>query len=311
MKILLAGASGFIGSHLVKLLCHLGHEVTAFCRSPEKIKSLEHPGLKIVAGLMDEFSLVSRLVEHQDVVIHCALGWGDSAVEMLQHDTLPAVNLFEQAVAAGVKKIIYTSSSVAVGEYRPLMTEETVCRPLDMYSATKLSTEAYLLALSRNTKTECNILRPVYTFGNPAAPGCATQPDQRFWNMAKMAVEGMPIELIKNDGTQLIWVDDLIKTYQYFLDTSSTREILTVGSDSQYTWETCARKIIHYVNSTSKIILQDRGWAPGGCIWSNMNMKKILPEAAECDLHLQDHIEYVCEVVSARHRSLQDPGVSA
>jgi UDP-glucose 4-epimerase len=310
MKILVTGASGFIGSHLTKYLVGSGHEVTAFCRTPEKIKALSHQNLHVVAGLIGDFPLVKRLVKNQDVVIHCALGWGNSAVEMLERDTLPAVNLFELALEADAKKLIYTSSSIAVGEYRPLMTEETVCRALDMYSATKISTEAYLLALSRASNTECNILRPVYTFGNPASQGCATQPDQRFWSIAKSALAGSPIELIKNDGTQLVWVGDLLKLYQYFLDTSLTRQILVAGSDTQYSWESIARKIIDYTDSSSEIILQDKGWAAGGCIWSNDNMKKILPEAAECEKHLNEHIQHVCDSVSTSQRDFQHMGVS-
>lgn len=311
MKVLITGASGFIGSHLVKHLSDVGHTITAFCRTPEKINSLRNRHVEIVQGLIEDFPLIKRVVASQDAVIHCALGWGDAAVEMMQRDTLPAINLFEQAIAANVKKIIATSSCLAVGEYRSLMSEESVCRPLDFYSATKAAMESYLLALSRTTATECNILRPIYTFGNPVAHGCTTQPDRRFWSFASLAREGRPINLIKNDGTQLIWVGNLVKLYEHFLDSSITRKIITAGSDFQYSWDFIASQIISRLGSSSEIILRDMGWQANGCIWSNAEMKKVLPQAGECLAHLQDHIEYVCNAVGSEERVAEITGVIA
>jgi UDP-glucose 4-epimerase len=305
MKLLITGASGFIGSHLVRHFSEAGHAITAFCRSPQKIRFLALDNVRVVQGLIEDFALVATLVKHQDAVIHCALGWGDTGVEMLQRDTLPAVHLSERAIEAGVRKIIVTSSSVAVGEYRPMMDEETVSRPIDFYSATKSAIEGYLLAQSRSTATECNIVRPIYTFGQPAAEGCATQPDQRFWNFARAALEDDPIRLIKNDGTQFAWVGDLVRVYEHLLQASCTRSIINVGSDSQHSWESIASRIISRLNSSSEIILEERGWLPNGSVWCNSRMKAILPQAGECSAHLSDHIDYVCDVSMARAPRIQ------
>ena len=73
MKLLITGASGFIGSHLVKHFSNVGHEVTAFCRTPRKIESLTHANVRVVQGLIEDFPLVEGLVKNQDAVIHCAL----------------------------------------------------------------------------------------------------------------------------------------------------------------------------------------------------------------------------------------------
>ena len=311
MKLLITGASGFIGSHLVKHFSNVGHEVTAFCRTPQKIESLRRANVHLVQGLIEDFPLVERLVKNQDAVIHCALGWGTTAVEMMQRDTLPAVNLFERAMAAGVRKIINTSSSVAVGEYRAIMDEDSVCRPLDFYGATKAAVEGYLLAQSRTTATECNIVRPTYTFGQPAAYGCATQPDRRFWNFARDALEGRDIRLIRNDGTQLIWVGDLVRLYDHFLQASCTRTIVYAGSDSQYSWEDIASAIVTRLHSSSELVLEDIGWRRNGSVWSNAKMKRILPDAGDCSKHLEDHIEYVCDVSAARGTATVMDGVLA
>ncbi len=305
MKLLITGASGFIGSHLVKHFSNAGHEITAFCRTPQKIRSLAHANVRVVEGLLEDFPLVASLVKDQEAVIHCALGWGDTAVEMLRRDTLPAVHLFERAIEAGVRKIIETSSSVAVGEYRPVMDEATASRPIDFYSATKSAVEGFLLAQSRTTDTECNIVRPIYTFGHPAAEDCTTQPDRRFWNFARDALAGIPIRLIKNDGTQFVWIGDLVRLYDHLLRASCTRSIINVGSDSQHSWESIASKIISRLHSSSQIILEDAGWRPNGSVCCNWRMKEILPDAGECSLHLLDHIDYVCDESMARASRIQ------
>jgi UDP-glucose 4-epimerase len=219
---------------------------------------------------------------------------------MLRRDTLAAVHLFERAIAAGVRKILHTSSVVAVGEYRTLMDEDSVCRPLDLYGASKAAAEAYLLAQSRSTSTECNIIRPIYTFGEPAAEGCATQPDRRFWNFAQAALEGRDITLIKNDGTQLMWIGDLVRLYEHFLRVSCTRTVVNAGSDSQYGWEDIAAAIASRLRSPVRLVLEDIGWRRNGCLWSNARMKEILPDAGDCSTHLAEHIDYVCNVMAAR-----------
>jgi UDP-glucose 4-epimerase len=311
MKLLITGASGFIGSHLVRHFSAAGHEITAFCRTPHKIRSLARGNVRVVQGLIEDFPLVARLVENQDVVIHCALGWGSTAVEMLERDTLPAVHLFERALAADVKKIINTSSCVAVGEYRPLMDEDSVCRPLDFYSATKSAVEGYLLAQSRNAATACSIIRPIYTFGEPAAEGCATQPDRRFWDFASAALAGRPIRLIRNDGTQFIWIGELVRLYDHLVHATGTRTVITAGSDRQHSWQSIASSVISRLNSSSEIVLEDLGWQPNGCIWSNAKMKEILPAAGDCSKHLLDHINYVCDISLARGLPLDSEGVLA
>jgi UDP-glucose 4-epimerase len=311
MKILITGASGFIGSHLVKHFSRAGHEVTAFCRTPRKISSLALGNVRVVQGLIEDFAVVDGLVKDQEAVIHCALGWGTTAVEMMRLDTLPAVHLFERAIAAKVRKIVHTSSSVAVGEYRTLMDEDSVCRPLDLYSATKAATEAYLLALSRSCDTECNIIRPIYTFGEPAATGCTTQPDRRFWNFAQAALEGRDITLIKNDGTQLMWIGDLVRLYEHFLQSSCTRAVVNAGSDRQYCWQDIAAAIITRLRSPSRLVLEDTGWRRDGSLWCNARMKAVLPGAGDCSGHLEEHIDYVCSSTAARVSAPARAGVVA
>src|SRR5829696_6094888 len=72
MKLLIFGASGKTGQHLVSQALEQGHMVTAFARTPAKIK-LQHQNLHVVQGNIADFSLVESAVKGQDVVLS-ALG---------------------------------------------------------------------------------------------------------------------------------------------------------------------------------------------------------------------------------------------
>lgn len=301
MKILITGASGFIGSHLTDYLCTQGHQVTAFCRRPEKIALLKQKKysattvLKIEQGLLEDRAKLAQLVKTQDALIHCALGWGETPVEMLVRDTLPSVALFEDAINEGVSKIIYTSSAVATGEYRLLMNKDSVCLPIDAYSATKAATENYLMALSRDSKTQCNIVRPTYTFGNPVVSGASCQPDQKILDMIKRAASDQPIQLIEHDGVQMIWVGNLVKAYEKLLDENVTRSIVIAGSQQQIKWSQIAQKVIARLESSSVIELQKLGWSEAGCLWSTELFETVLGEDQDLLEKINEHIDYLCK----------------
>ncbi len=297
MKILIVGGSGFIGVHVAHRLLSLGHEITVLSRNPDKISTSALPGARLVSGCISDFTAIEKALHGQEVVIHCALGWGDSAVDMIQRDTLPSVHLFEKASASSVRRIIYTSSAVATGEYRSSMDANTASRPIDYYSATKSAAEGYLLAISHRTGMRCNIVRPVYTFGNPLWPGGPTQPDATFRNMASSAVNNLPISIIKNGGVQLIPATTLATLYERLISHCDTRNILIAGSDRQYSWRSIAESIISKLGSSSEIIMEDLGWSSEGSTWSNQETKQLVPEVAECDVELENHIEYVCSCI--------------
>lgn len=306
MKILITGASGFIGSHLTNYLCSQGHAVTAFCRRPEKIALLKkkYPAntqLRLERGLLEDRAGLAQLLKAQDVLIHCALGWGETPVEMLVRDTLPSVALFEDAINQDVQKIIYTSSAVATGEYRLSMDQNSVCLPIDAYSATKAATENYLMALSRDSKTQCNIVRPTYTFGNPVVKGATCQPDQKIVEMIKRAAHHQSLQLIEHDGVQMIWVGTLVKIYETLLHENITRSIIIAGSEQQIKWTQVAQKVIEKLQSDSVIELKHLGWSEAGCLWSTELFRRSLGEDQHLLEKLDEHIDYLCAEHSQHH----------
>ena len=72
LHILIIGATGGTGRQLVRQALELGHQVTAFVRTPARLK-VEHPNLRIVKGNVLDYALLESAVRGQNVVV-CVLG---------------------------------------------------------------------------------------------------------------------------------------------------------------------------------------------------------------------------------------------
>lgn len=294
MKIFVTGGMGFIGSYLVMEFLKGGHEVTVLARNTEKISAFQSmPGLRIVqGGLEDRDVIISSLPGH-DACVHNALHWGDSAQEMLLKDTLSSVFLFETAAKAGVKHMVYTSSTAAMGEFRPDMNEESKCKPVDFYGATKEACEAFLLAMASQTPMRCNIVRPGYTFGNPVVDGAPMEVDSRFREIVQNAKNNENIYLTQYDGTQFIWAADLAKVFRAVIESESNRQIY-FGLGQEFTsWERIAQEAVKQSGSTSQILLEDKGYGKEPFLFDLRKIQRDFGFSFASWDQLVDHVGYL------------------
>lgn len=163
MKILVTGATGKVGSRFVPRLIANGYDVTILVRDAAKVL----PGVKVVVGdLFDEASLVPA-VAGMDAVIHLAALFrtftDNEGIIKTNHDG--TVALANAAIAAGVKRFVFTSTSNVYGSgyKRPAREEEAVDindpRP---YASSKVAAEQALLALPLDVR----ILRLGFVYGD-------------------------------------------------------------------------------------------------------------------------------------------------
>ena len=304
MKIFTTGGTGFIGSYVVKTLSDAGHQITVLARNPEKVPALRKlPGVSLVKGKINDKNVISKTIAGSEVCIHIALHWGDSAVEMLLNDTHSSVQLFELAAKAGVKEIIYTSST-AVNDWiymdsnaRELGEKNTVYdntkqRPVTYYGATKGATELFLNAVAFNYNLKFNIIRPGYTFGNPVVPGASTQSDTRFAEIVKKAVRGESIELVKNDGTQFIWAGDLAEIYLAVMESEKNGKMYFGLGDKFITWESIARETVSMLGSESKILVKDMGWTDKPALFDVSGIERDFCFSFSSWERIKEHIRY-------------------
>jgi UDP-glucose 4-epimerase len=304
MNIFLTGGTGFIGSYILKALSEKGHIITVLARNPDKVPALKIlPGVKMVEGEIDDADVIAESVKGKEVCIHVALHWGETAREMLLRDTYASVQLFELAVKAGVKEIIYTSSTAvndwvymdeisrAEGEKNTVF-ENTKARPVTNYGATKGATELYLNAIAFEHKIKCNIVRPGYTFGNPAVEGASMQSDLRFRKIVQSALLNTDIEVIRYDGTQFIWAGDLAKIYLATLE-SNVNGMMYFGLGNRFiSWEKIAAEAKVKLNSRSKIVVNDLGWPEKPALFDVSAIQRDFGFSFDSWERIRKHIDY-------------------
>lgn len=300
MNIFVTGGTGFIGSYVVHELVQCGHKVTILARNSTKVSGfLNHSQIDILQGTLYDNSVIEKGLSGKDACVHIALGWGDTALDMLEMDTKSSLFIFETAAQLGLKKLIYTSSTAAVGELRERMNEEFCTRPVDFYGATKAASEVFLSAISHKYPMQCNIIRPGYTFGNPVVEGAFMQPDHRFKEIVGKARKNEDIHLIKNDGTQFIWAGDLAKLYAAVLHSDNNRQIYLGLGTEFVTWEEITQYAIDYTGSKSRIILEDKGWTRGSFLFDVSKMGRDFGFEFTSMEKIREHVRYIASLNEA------------
>lgn len=178
-KILVTGADGFIGSHLVEALARAGHDVRAFvlynsfsswgwldAADPDLMKSVE-----IFAGDIRDPNGVRTAMNGCDVVLHLAALIAipysyhspDTYVDTNVKGTL---NVVQAARDLGVERVICTSTSEVYGTARFVpITEDHPLQGQSPYSASKIGADAIALSYHAAFGTPVTVLRPFNTYG--------------------------------------------------------------------------------------------------------------------------------------------------
>lgn len=294
MNVYVTGGTGFIGSHVVKELVSKGHSVHVLARNVRKAPGIAAlPRVKMIKCDLTKPGAV-KAVTKPYALVHVALCWGDTGPEMIKNETLLSVSLIERAIKKGAKKIIYTSSTAAMGGIKTDVDENSMRAPSDFYGATKGSAELFISAYSSYyPKLELNIIRPGYTFGNPAAAGAPTEPDKRFLNICRNAREGKPIEVIKHDGTQFIHAPDLAKIYSAVLEGKFRNEIF-FGLGAEFsTWEEIARYAVKKAGTKSRVVIKDLGWSAKPMLYRVDKIRKYFGYSFKPGKSLKQHVDYL------------------
>jgi nucleoside-diphosphate-sugar epimerase len=173
-RILITGANGFMGSHLVNSQLAQGHQVRAGDLHMDYLATLSSdPNLEIIPGDFTKPEMAKQLVDGIDVVYHLASAHLDVSLPDEHYravNVIGTLNLVKAAYQAGVRRFVHCSSVGVIGDVQsPPADETSPCHPTHIYEETKWAGEQALLAFVRETGFPLAVARPAWVYG-PRCP---------------------------------------------------------------------------------------------------------------------------------------------
>ena len=205
MKILVTGATGFVGRAVLARLAASGYVTIPAVRSSAGL-----PGEQLV-GELDSDTNWTVALNSVDAVVHLAarvhvMHDGENFPQEAFHrvNALGTVRLAEQAAAAGVKRLVFLSSIKVNGEGSPIPYRETdPPAPLDPYAISKWEAEQGLHNITARTGLEVVILRPPLVYG----PGVKAN----FRRLMDAVRRGIPLPFGSIDNRRsMLYLENLV-----------------------------------------------------------------------------------------------------
>lgn len=267
-KILVTGADGFIGSHLVEELVRRGFNVRAFVfynsfnswgwldQSPDSIKE----SLEVFSGDIRDTHGVKTAMKGCDLIFHLAALIGipysyhspDTYVDTNVKGTL---NILQAARELKAKKVLVTSTSEVYGTalYVPI-DEKHPRQGQSPYSATKIGADSMTEAFYRSFGLPVAIVRPFNTFG-PRQSARAVIPTI----ITQLLSGKTEIKLGSLHPTRdLVFVKDTVNGFIEIAQSDRTvGEEINISTQTEVSIGSLAQKIILMINPEAKIVADD------------------------------------------------------
>jgi nucleoside-diphosphate-sugar epimerase len=210
-RVLVTGAAGFIGSHVVDALLAEGHSVVAVDRRSPVDDPIAAVNMADV-GASSRLTLVvadlgtadlARLLTGCDTVFHLAAvpgvrdSWGDRFAAYLEANVQVTQRLLEACCRAGVRRMVVASSSSIYGPASGPSKETDPPRPVSPYAVTKLAAEHLCSVYADRTGSVTTVVMLRYF----TVYGPRQRPDMAIGRVLASALSGVRFQLY-GDGTQ-------------------------------------------------------------------------------------------------------------
>ncbi len=210
MKVLITGATGLLGGHLIKELQQRGEDIRALVLPVENADKLEKQDVEVVRGDITDAGTLGPAVQDVDLIFHLAgmMGVWRPLSDYRLVNVTGSENLYKAAQKAGVRRYVHTSSHTVYGlGYGRFLTENDALRPdPDPYSLTKAEGDRLMRRLMLNSEVETVILRPGTFFG----PGDRLH----FGRMAQKMKDGKGVIIGRGDNAlPFCYVTDVVQGF--------------------------------------------------------------------------------------------------
>ena len=257
-KVLVTGASGFIGSGLTGFLTRSGYSVCAAVRDNSALSLLPGDDMKHVAvGSICASTDWSQALDGVDAIVHLA-----GRAHVLQETHADALSLFRtvnrdgtlhlarMAAEAGVRRFVFVSS-IGVNGNQTLavpFSEKDTPNPRDFYAISKFEAELGLREIAARTSMEVVILRPPLVYG-PGAPG-------NFRRLIDIVQKGLPLPFGRiNNRRSLLYLDNFTDAIRLCIEhPKAAGHTFLVSDGEDVSTPELIRRIAHALHRPARLL---------------------------------------------------------
>lgn len=258
-KILVTGATGFVGSNMVRRLLDEGHEVHIITRESSdkwRIRDILSNLNEHIVDLLDRNRLKPLLEQiNPDVIFHLATlgiygGIQSPEEEVIETNLFGTMNLINACENIEYRCFVNTGSSSEYGPKKELMKENDVCEPINVYGISKCAATLYGNFIAR-TKG-----KPIIGFRLFSPFGPYDDKSRLMTYAITSALQNKPLLLGNPNAVRdYIYIEDVLDVYLQSIEIAFRLkgEVFNVGSGSEITVSYIVNKIIEITNSKSEI----------------------------------------------------------
>jgi UDP-glucose 4-epimerase len=251
VRVLVTGATGFIGSHLSRRLVESGAEVHALTSTVSSVYPVRLVDIKdrltLHGGNLNDSGAMASVVERADPQIvfhlgaytHVGKSW-DRVDECIQTNIHGTVNLLQALTRSNYQRFVYTSTSEVYGDVEVPFREDALVRPLSPYSVSKYSGERFCRMFHQGRSWPIVVVRPFNAYGP------AQSPDRVIPEIIVKALRGERLAMTEGLQTrEFNYVEDLVDGFILAATVEGIEgDVFNIGGGQEVSMRDLAKSIL-------------------------------------------------------------------